>query len=152
VDDPGDVGVDPSHETDAELLARLRARRNPLPAFLGLLWAALAAGQLGQGNRWLAAAYAALVLGCAWKWWVSPSPHVSGLTADVLSVRRGLRTQELAAADVLDVQPRSDTGSAYGLLLTLRDADPVLLPGTAARFSVAAEQAGALRRWARPAG
>jgi hypothetical protein len=152
VDDPGDVGVDPPHETDAELLARLRGRRKTLPVVLGLLWAALAAGQLGQGHRWLAAAYAALALGWAWKWWVSPSPHVSGLTADVLWVRRGLRTQELAAADVLDVQPRSDTGTGYGLVLTLRDADPVLLPGTAARFSVAAEQASALCRWTGPAG
>jgi hypothetical protein len=152
VDDPGDVGVKPSHVTEAELLARLRGRRNTLPLFLGLLWAALAAGQLGQGHRWLAAGYAALVLGCAWKWWVSPSPHVSGLAADVLSVRRGLRTQKLAVADVLDVQPWSDNGNGYGLVLTLRDADPVRLPGTAARFSVAAEQASALRRWAGPAG
>jgi hypothetical protein len=37
VDDSGDVGADPSHETDAELLARLRGRRKTLPAVLGLL-------------------------------------------------------------------------------------------------------------------
>lgn len=69
--------------------------------------------------------------------------------ADVLPVQHGLRTHAVPRVDVLDVQPTYLGG--YGLVLTLRDADPVELPGTALRFSVAAVPAGALRRRAGPA-
>ena len=146
VDAQGEVIPGWSDESDAEVLAGLRGRRGVVPGVLAPLWAVLAAAQLAQGNGWLGLGYVLVALGWTWMWWVSPQPHVRAVTADALLVRRGLRTRSILRAELQEVRPKH-LGD-YGLALTLRDADRVELPGTAPRFSVAAAQAAALRRWA----
>ena len=146
VGEPGNVTEERSGDGDAELLTGLRGRRRFAPAVFAPLWAVLAAAQLAQGNTLLGIAYVLLTLGWLWAWWVSPQPHVRAVTADALLLRRGLRTRSISRAELQDVTAKH-LGD-YGLLLTLRDADPVELSGTAPRFSVAAAQAAALRRWA----
>ena len=141
-----DVTARRAGQPDAAVLAGSRARRRVALGAFAVLWAVLAAGQLAQGNTWMGIAQGLLSLGWLWAWWVSPQPHVRAVTAEELLVRRGLPTRSIDRAQVSDVRPERSAG--YGLVLTLRDADPVRLAGTALRFSVAAEQAAALRRWA----
>jgi hypothetical protein len=146
VDEPGDVGLDRPTGSDAQVLAGLRGRRRWGLGVLGLSWAALAVGQLAQGNGVLGAFQALLALAWAWLWWSSPEPHVRSVTDDALVLRRGARTESVPRSKLRDVQPKH-LGS-YGLLLTFQDGEPVALSSTAPRFSVAAAQAAALRRWA----
>jgi hypothetical protein len=143
---PGDGSVDGSRESDADVLSGLRGRRSVWQAVVAVLWAALAVMHLVVEQRWLAIAWGLAALLFGWTWWAGPQPQLRSVTDDALHVRQGLRTRTVQRADVLDVQPTYLGG--YGLALTLRDAGPVELPRTALRFSVAAVQAGALRRWA----
>jgi len=140
--------VDPTTaERDAEGLAALRrVRRTPVWAVLAAVAAALAIAQLARGYTGPGLVWTVAALLYGWTWWAGPRPRLIDVTTDGLVLRRGLRTSSVPRADVLDVQPEHDRG--YGLELTLRNADPLRLTGTALRFSVAAEQAAALRRWA----
>ena len=128
------------------MLAGLRGRRSAWRGVVALSWAALTVAHLVADDVLTTVLWGLGGLAWGWSWWASPEPHLRRVTADTLLVHRGLRTRAVSRADVLDVQPEHAAG--YGLELTVRDADPVTLPGTALRFSVAAEQAAALRRWA----
>ena len=154
--DPGrDHGVDRGGEadaevaaTDAEQLAGLCSRRlGPAwPLFLGIVFLLLGAGQALLGTLWIGVAYLVMGVGQLVTWWFDPRPSIRSMTPEAILVRRGRRTQTITPADLLDVVPRY-TGP-YGVELTVRDAEPIRLDGTAQMFSVAAAQAAALRRWA----
>ena len=111
-----------------------------------MVFLALGAAQWAVGTWWLGVGYLVLGLIQGWVWWTNPQPRVRAITPDVLFVRRGLRTQEVPRADVVDVHPKH-TG-AYGLELSVRGGKRLRLVNTAPRFSVAEAQAAALRRWA----
>jgi len=140
------AGVDQQAQaTDAELLAGLRGRRLQWAyGLLALLCLVLGVGALILGRPGLTVGPVLGALGWGWSWWADPEPRLQEVTDEALLVRHGLRTRSIARSDIEDVAARY----GYGLVLTLRDADPVELAGTAPRFSVADAQAAALRRWA----
>ena len=147
VDRGGEADVEVT-ATDAELLAGLRRRgRGPVwYALAAAICTALGIAQLLFVTWWVGVGYLVLGVLQAVRWWTDPRPRVRAVTAEAISVRRGRRTQMITPADLLDVVPRY-TGP-YGVELTVRGAGPLRLDGTAQRFSVAAAQAAALRRWA----
>ena len=147
MDGAGDVSTRPS-TSDADLLAGLQRRgRGPVWQLIPtVIFLALGAAQWAVGTWWLGVGYLVLGLIQGWVWWTNPQPRVRAITPDVLLVRRGLRTQEIPRADVVDVHPEH-TG-AYGLELSVRGGKRLRLVNTASRFSVAEAQAAALRRWA----
>jgi len=132
---------------DAELLSGLCGRkRSSWQLVLGATFAVGAVGQLAQGHSVPTVLFGLAALGYAVIWWAGPQPRLRAVTDDALLVRRGLRTRSIARAEIEDARARYGTG--YGVLLTLRDADPIELTNAAPRFSVADAQAAALRRWA----
>ena len=144
MDRAGDVDTG----TDAELLAGLPQRgRGPVwqlvPA-VGFL--ALGAAQWAVGTWWIGVAYLVLGVLNAWVWWTNANARVRAVTPDALLLRRGLRTDTIPRADLVDVHPKH-TG-AYGLELSVRGGERIRVANTAQRFSLAEAQAAALRRWA----
>ena len=134
--------------TDAELLAGLRRRgRGPVWQVVpAVAFLALGAAQWLVGTRWVGVAYLVLGVVQTWVWWTNSYARVRAVTPDALLLRRGLRTETIHRADLVDVHPKH-TG-AYGLELSVRGGGRIRLAGTAQRFSVAEAQATALRRWA----
>ena len=132
---------------DTDLLGSLaKASRSPVWAVLAAAAVTLAVVQLVRGDLGPGVVWAIATLCYGWTWWSGPHSRLRDVTADALVLRRGLRTRTVPRVDVLDV--RAEHGGRYGLVLTLRGAHEVRLPATALRYSVAAEQAAALRRWA----
>ena len=143
-----DATAERSPAPDAELLARLRGRHgSPFFLLLAVLWVLLGLGEAILGSPVMAVLAAVLSVTWGWRWWAGPEPTLRQVTDEARLVRRGLRTRTIARAEIADVQAKYSSGG-YGLVLTLRGADPVKLAGTSLRFSVAATQAAALRRWA----
>ncbi|CCH90911.1 protein of unknown function [Modestobacter italicus] len=141
-----DVAAERSPAPDADLLAGVRSRRSTGHLFLAVFWTAGCVVQVVRDNTGNAVLWGLGAACWAWLWWSGSAPSLREVADDGLRVRRGLRTRLIPRSDVQDVQASYGTG--YGLVLTLRDADPVTLAGTAPRHSVAAAQAAALRRWA----
>ena len=132
-------------DADAQVFAAVGTGRSAWRGVFATLWTALAIGYLIAGDVVQTTIWGLGALAWGLSWW-APSSGFREVTSDALVLREGLRTRRVPRTDVVDVQPEHH--GRYGLVVSLRDDDPVELSGTAPRFSVAAAQAAALRRWA----
>lgn len=145
--DGDDLAVPERTEQSRErLAAALRPHRSSFLGIAAVIAVVLFGLSLAAGGLLQISSAGLLVISSVLNWWSNPQTALRRLTEDAVVLRQGFRARTIPRADVLDVQPKY--GSGYGVELTLRSGDPLLLPGTARRFSSAVEHARQLRRWA----
>ena len=133
---------------DRQVLAPVLRRHLPLaPSIVCGIWVVLVAVELGAGRYGLAGVHAALALLGVVVLWRSSGTWLRRISPDALTVQRGRRRRTIARAELTGVEARH-LGGGYGIVVHLLDGDPVEVPATARRFTVAAAQARELRRWA----